>query len=149
MYFGHLSHCTNYVALCVIHMAHCVTKGHPSLSYVCSDLRALFTLVDAHRTRALKSRFSFLPSSSGTPTSALYRAGNLVLSAPHRGSRPGAVLITSQHNYKLNVKTATNINQPGVIPNGHYNTMQVYNNYITTYAETSLTINITTVRTEV
>ena len=92
MYFGHLAHCTNYVALCVIHMAHCVTRGCPSLSLVGSNLHPLFSLVGVRRTRACESRFSFLTSSSGTPTSALYRAGNLVLSAPHRGPDPGLCL---------------------------------------------------------
>ena len=91
-YLGHPAHCTNYVALCVIHKAHCVKRGCPSLSYVGAPLRTLFMLVGARRTRARESRFSFPPAPSGAPTSALYRAGNLALSAPHKGPDPGLCL---------------------------------------------------------
>ena len=90
MYFGHPALCTNYVALCVIHMAHRVKRGRPSLSLVGSDLHTLITLLGVRRTRTRKSRFSFLTSSF--PTSALYRAGNLVLLAPHRGPDLGLCL---------------------------------------------------------
>ena len=91
-YLGHPAHCTNYVALCVIHKAHCVKRGCPSLSYVGAPLRTLFMLVGPRRTRARESRFPFPPAPSGAPTSALYRAGNLALSAPHRGPDPGLCL---------------------------------------------------------
>ena len=102
VYLGHLAHCTNYAALCVIHVAHCVVRGCPSLLYVGAPLRTLFTLVGVRRTRARESRFSFLPSSSGTPTSALYRARNLVLLAPHRGPDPGMCSSYSNRGYTEN-----------------------------------------------
>ena len=89
MYFGHPALCTNYVALCVIHRAHCVKRGHPLLSLIGSALPTPFTLVGVRRTCARKSSFCFLARCSGTPTSALYRAGNLVLSPYHRGPDPG------------------------------------------------------------
>ena len=54
-----------------------------------------------------------------------------------------------EHPANENVKAKTITNQPGAITSGYYNTMQVHNNHITTYAETSLIINITTVQTEV
>ena len=91
-HLGHPAHCTNHVALCVIHKAHCVKRGCPSLSYVGAPLRTLFMLVGPRRTRARESRFSFPPVPSGAPTSVLYRAGNLALSAPHRGPDPGLCL---------------------------------------------------------
>ena len=102
-YLGHPAHCTNYVALCVIHKAHCVKRGCPSLSYVGAPLRTLFMLVGPRRTRARESRFSFPPAPSGAPTSALYRAGNLALSAPHRGPDPGLCL--SHPNTNGNIRT--------------------------------------------
>ena len=48
---------------------------------------------------ARKSRLSLLAPSSGTPIGALYRAGNVVLSACHRGQDPGLYLSQSNNNH--------------------------------------------------
>ena len=114
VYLGHPAHCTNYAALCVIHMAHCVMRGCPSLLYVGALLRTLFMLVGMHRTSACESFFFFLPTPSGTPTSALYRAVNVALSAPHRGPDPGMCL--SHPNTLLHFSTS--IHLAGIDPRG-------------------------------
>ena len=95
MYFGHPALCTNYVALCAIHMVQCVKRGRSFLSLIGSVLPTLFALIGVCRTRACESHFSFLARSSGSPTSALYRARNLVLLACHRGPDPGLCLSQS------------------------------------------------------
>ena len=98
-YFGHPSLCSNYVVLCVINVGHCVKRGCLSLSLIGSILPTLFTLVDTRRTRARKSRFSFLARSSGSPSSVLYSAGKLVLLACHWSPDQG--LCFSQPNTLL------------------------------------------------
>ena len=79
-------------------MTHCVMRGCSSLSYVGAPLRTLFILAGMRRTHTHESQFFYLPPLPGVPTSALYRAGNLALLAPRRGSDPG--LCSSHPNKK-------------------------------------------------